>query len=102
MGPIEKDVFGYLQEPKTIEQVCREASMPLKQVRPAIQRLVNNGYLEKVPTPGMGNHEMRYKIRTDWTEKKLKPEPRGPQVKPRPRKPRKPKKQRFNVLGVWI
>jgi hypothetical protein len=102
MGPIEKEVFGYFKTLTTIEKVSAESGLPVRQVRPAVQRLMAGGYLEKLVTPGSGNHDVRYKIRTDWTEDDLKAKPRGAQGKARPPRKRKPKKERFNVLGVWI
>jgi hypothetical protein len=101
VGPKEKEIFGYLEKARTVAEVAGLLGVDVKWVRPAIRRLLVAGYVEKQDTPGRSNHETRYKIRTDWTEVDLKPKPRGPQGKPRPKKPKKIK-ERFNVLGVWI
>lgn len=104
MGPIESFVFGWLEKPRTINEVVNLTGMSLRQVRPAVQRLVAGGYLVKIPTEGCGNHDMRYEIRRDWTDLPTKPKPRGKQGKAKPSKPKpKPKKKELtNVLGVWI
>lgn len=105
MGPQEKEVFGYFEKFKTIAEVASLMGMDVKRVRPAVQRLVKNGYLEKQDTPGRSNHETRYKIRTDWTEAELKPKPRGAQATAKPKQPKIPKKKGrplMQVLGVWI
>lgn len=101
MGSVEKEVFGYLTKPRTINSLANLYGMDAKRVRPAMRRLLVAGFVEKVANPENANEPL-YKIRTDWTEADMKPKPWGKQGKAKP-KPVKPKKRPLTqVLGVWV